>query len=124
MSDPRGALRIGVDLILRRGLGRGFGNRHCKNVAVNDRLCSRELLVEAHGLDQFVKAGKIAFMISGVLGLELSEVVDGLSRGGFVTRLYNGIPRDTSDADEEADDRDNDHQLDQVKSPFVTREFS
>jgi hypothetical protein len=117
-GHARRLLRVGVDGVGGRLVARLGRQGHAEDVIVHERRVAGELLAEVAALRELVE-GAVARPVLGVVvgdlgGGDALEVRDG---GGLVGRAHARLPGRDADGDEDADDRDDDHQLDERKTP-------
>ena len=112
-------LRVGVYGVKRGFCGCAFFHIHRKHISVYHRSLTGKAFVKMSRLYQIRKCREFALVLSGIIDLKFANIVECLLRGAFVSRFDHNIPTDAADADKQADDRDHDHQLDQVKTALV-----
>jgi hypothetical protein len=103
-----------------RGLSRRFlCDLHGEDISADYRRIARKAGIESAFLYQLVESTVVAAMTELVVRLDLSNRVDGSHGGSLVSAPDHQLPGRDTDTNENADDRNNDHQLDQRKSALA-----
>ena len=113
-------LGIGVYRIERGfAFGRVF-DRQRESIAVYDRTFAGEFFIKAGNANEVIELGELAAVSRCILRLISANAVQHLRGGSFVAGPDHRAPGDSTDANEQADDRDHDHQFDKVKAVLRT----
>src|SRR5690606_39250388 len=123
-GDALAHLRIGIYRIERGAAFGRFLDRQSEYITVDDRTFAGKALIEIDGTNELIEIAKAALVARGILRLQRLDIPDRLLSTCFVSALYHRAPGIGPDADQKPDDRDNDHQLDQVKTALVGVQFS
>ena len=119
-GDAFADLRIGIHGI-KCGLAfRSIFGRHREDISIYDGALAGKFFIEAGNADQVVEFREFAAIPRRILRLIGSDAVDHLGGGCLVAGADHRSPGDGADADEEANDRDDDHQFDKVKAVLRT----
>src|ERR1051325_2926896 len=115
--DARGLLRVGVDAVRGRLVGRPGRDRHAVDVAVNHRVVRIERFLHVAARRELRERAVARSVLRVVVGrlarLDFAQV---LERRRLVGGAHSALPGGYAYGDEYAYDRDDDHQLDERES--------